>query len=223
MNEVGGAVRGGAYAVLLVDDHPGLRAGLHALLAAEPTIATIREAGDAASALALARTTRFDLAVVDILLPDAGGASVIRDLQALQPTCRVLAFSSVEEPIRIKELFRAGADGYAFKTQPTHEILSAVRTVLADERYLPPALAASDVMDDVAALPLDRLTRRERVVFQHLVRGLRNQAIATELAVAMRTVDAHRRNIMRKLEARSVVDLIRIARQHGVFDPSEPH
>jgi two-component system, NarL family, response regulator FusR len=201
-------------AAMIVDDHPGYRAGLNAVLAHDLRIASVQEAGSVSAALGLAQTRSFDLVIVDVVLPETGGLDLVRTLPAIQPTARILVLSMIDEPIRVAEMLRAGATGYAFKSQPVADILEAVYGVLDGHRYLPPQLAANSFIAG-APLLLERLTARERTVFDLLVRGLRNQKVAEQLMVSRRTIDAHRRHIMQKLGARSIVDLIRIAAQHG--------
>ena len=204
-----------AVDVLVVDDHPTYRAGIHVLLDCDPVVRSVTEAGRVSHALAAASTRAFDLAIVDVVLPETGGASLVCQLKQRHPSCRVLALSMIDEPIRIAEMLRAGAHGYALKSQPVDDILPAVHTVLRGERYLPPQMTPVPSVIDGAPLPLDRLTARERTVFDLLVRGLTNRSVAEHLAIARRTIDAHRRHIMRKLGARSIVDLIRIAMRSG--------
>ena len=196
--------------VLIVDDHPAYRAGMHVLLEYDPRIRSVTEAAAVSEALVAAATRSFDLAIIDVVLPETGGASLVRQLRQRQPACRVLALSMLDEPIRVAEMLRAGAQGYALKSQPVDDILPAIQTVLRGERYLPPQMTPVPPVIDGAPLPLDRLTARERTVFDLLVRGLTNRSVAEHLLIARRTIDAHRRHIMRKLGARSIVDLIRL-------------
>ena len=208
----------GIVKTLLVDDHPAFRAGVAALLKSD--LGDIVEAGSVSAALARAHVEDFDLAIVDVVLPETGGIALVRELHALQPGCRILALSMIEEPIQIAEILRAGAAGYALKSQSADQLLPAVRAVLGGTRYVAPGFSEAI---DALQLPLDRLTRRERSVFDLLVRGLASREIAAKLAVARRTIDEHRRRIMQKLDARSVVDLIRIARRYGALDAWSVH
>ena len=115
---------------------------------------------------------------------------------------------------------RAGASGYALKSQPTDEILDAIRAVLAGERYLAPRLPRAHVDDLVAAKtagPFDKLSPREREIFDLLVRGQTNDRVAAQLHISVRTVETHRQNIMDKLRAHSIVDLVRLAARHGLI------
>lgn len=198
-----------AAKTLVVDDHPVYRTGVATLL--EPYVGEIVEAATVSSALARAAVATFDLAIVDVILPETSGIVLARELRVRQPACRVLALSMVDEPIRVTEMMRAGAVGYALKSQPADDLLPAVTAVLAGKRYLAPGIVL-----DREPLPLDRLTPRERSVFELLVQGHGSHAIAERLGVAARTVDEHRRRIVQKLGARSIVDLIAIAKRYGL-------
>ncbi len=173
------------------------------------------EAGSATAALEYASQRTFGLAIIDMILPERSGVQLAKELRAVQPDCKILALSMIDEPIRIAEMLRAGANGYALKSQPVDEILLAVHSLFNGERYLPPQLTPVPRVIDGAPLPLEQLTARERTVFDLLVQGRTNRSVAQHLSIARRTIDAHRRHIMRKLGARSIVDLIRIAMRSG--------
>lgn len=184
----------------------------------EPDIDVIGEAADGAEAIALARRETIDLAIVDVLMPTVSGVGLAVELHECQPTCRVLGLSVIDEPGLIADMLRAHASGFALKTQPVSEIIDAVRQVLGGIRYLAPTIA-SDAVD--AALsggrnqPLERLTKREREIFELLIRGNSNDEIATRLYIARRTVETHRQRIMHKLSAHSILQMQRIAALHG--------
>ena len=204
--------------IVLVDDHPLFRQGLVVALRGENDLEIVGEAGDAASALELARYTEIDLAVVDVLLPAKSGISFVAELKDVQPRCHTLGLSVIDEPCLIADMLRAGACGFALKTQPVGEIVAAIRQVLGGVRYLPPTVSR-DAVDHELGLdrdrPLERLTRREREVFELLIRGLSNDEIATHLVIARRTVETHRQRIVKKLSAHSIAQLQRIAALHG--------
>ena len=177
----------------------------------------VGEAGNAVEARALLAGA-VDLAIIDVLLPGVSGISIAHEAHELAPHCRVLALSVVDEPGLIADMFRAGAGGFALKTQPPDQILEAVRCVLGGVRYLPPSVSR-DAIDaeliDATASPLDRLTRREREIFELLIRGYGNGDIAARLYIAIRTVETHRLHIMRKLSARSIAEMQRLSARHG--------
>jgi two-component system NarL family response regulator len=202
----------------LIDDHPLFRQGLAAVLSRDPGLDVVGEASDAQEALELARRTSLDVAVVDILMPSVSGISLTSELYELQPSCRVLALSVIDEPCIIADMLRARACGYALKTQPIAQIVEAIQQVLGGLRYLPPTVSIDEVDAQLAgtpAHPFSRLTRREREVFELLIRGHTNEQIASRLYIARRTVETHRQRVMNKLSAHSVAQMQRLAARHG--------
>lgn len=205
--------------VLVVDDHPLFREGLSNLIAREPDLEVAADVGSGADALQVAQSTTLDIAIVDLVLPGNSGSRVTRDLKLLQPGCKVLGLSMLEEPTRIAEMVRAGADGFALKSQAPSAIIAAIRSVLGGERYLPLEVSRSTIealIESNAEWPLLRLTAREKEIFELLVKGNTNDAIAEQLGITKRTVETHRQHILRKVGARSLVELIRIGVKYGV-------
>lgn len=209
---------GARVRTLHIDDHPLYCTGVRAALGAATDLVLVEEAHSAAAALELMRSAPFDVALVDIVLPSSNGIALTAALRELQPGCKVLGLSMIEEPVRIAQMFRAGASGYALKSQPVGELLTAIRIVLAGNEYLPASISSHDVErhrrseEHSPAL----LTAREREVFTCLVRGQSNKEIAAALFISRRTVEAHRLHIQAKLNARSVVELIAIATRYGI-------
>jgi DNA-binding NarL/FixJ family response regulator len=202
----------------LIDDHPLFRHGLAAVLAREPNLEVVGEASNAEEALTLARQTTMDVAVVDILMPTTSGISLASELYELQPSCRVLALSVIDEPGIVADMLRARACGYALKTQPIEEVVDAIRQVMGGIRYLPPGVSTDQIELELAGTPnhpFARLTKREREVFELLIRGQSNDEIATKLFIARRTVETHRQRVMNKLSAHSVIQMQRLAARHG--------
>lgn len=122
--------------VLIVDDQPLVRRGLHEMLSDDPSIAAIGEAPNAALALALARARAWDIVILDIGLPDASGVSVLRKLRRERPAQRIIMFSFHTAPSVVRLCLRAGAAGYVAKDAGPDELLDAVRTVLAGRVYV---------------------------------------------------------------------------------------
>lgn len=205
--------------VLVVDDHPLFRAGLAQLLSQEPDLEVVGEAGNAADAVSMLRRDPVDVVVLDVLIPSTSGISLAAQLLEVR-TCKVLALSVLDEPVMIAAMLRAGASGYALKTQPPQEIIEAIRLVLTGGRYLPPRAAREEVLariNGAGDMPLQRLTRREREIFDLLIRGYTNDEIGTRLFIARRTVETHRQRIMKKLATHSIVDMIRLAARQGAL------
>lgn len=204
--------------VAVVDDHPLFRQGLVVALRGEADFEVVGEAGSAEQAIELANHIALDVAVVDVLMPTMSGISLTSQLFELQPQCRVLGLSVIDEPGLIADMLRAHACGFALKTQPPTEIVDAIRQVLGGLRYLPPGVSRDAIdteLADTRAHPFLRLTPREREVFELIIRGLSNDEIAIKLSIARRTVETHRQRVMNKLSAHSVAQMQRIAALHG--------
>ena len=204
----------------IVDDHPLFRAGLAVAIQREEGFAVIGEAGDGVQARTLARSTVLDVVLLDVLLPKVTGISLAADILDAQPNCRILALSTVDEPVVIAGMLRAGSSGYALKSQGASEIVEAIRTVLGGVRYLPPNVSPTSIDDHLRVdpdRPFERLTPREREIFDLLIRGHSNDEISEMLFIARRTVETHRLRIMNKLSARSIIELIRLAARHGTL------
>lgn len=221
MGDPGSVASSAKARIALVDDHALYREGLRAVLGPDRSVEIVGEAGGAREATALAARVDFDVAIVDVTLPDRPGAALVRDLRRIQPRCKVLALSMVEAPHAVAELLRAGAAGYALKSQPTQEIVEAIRLVLRGGRYLAPRLQREQIdgllRRDVAD-PIGLLSPREREVFDLLIRGWSNERVATALSIALRTAETHRQNIMAKLGVHSIAELLRWAARHGLLE-----
>ena len=192
---------------LLVDDHPLFRAGLALAIDREPDLQVAAEVGTPPDA-------------VDVLMPKTNGISLATELLEVQRDLKVLALSVLDEPVMIAAMLRAGASGYALKTQPPSEIIEAVREVLSGTVYLPPRVSREAVLSLVQGngeRPLERLTRREREIFDLLIHGNTNEQIGSRLFISRRTVETHRQRIMRKLATHSIVDMIRLAAREGAL------
>jgi DNA-binding NarL/FixJ family response regulator len=161
----------------------------------------------------------IDIAIVDVLLPTISGISLAAELIEIDPAVKVLALSAIDEPIMIAAMLRAGATGYAIKSQPPNELREAVHSVLQGTRYLPPRVPETAVLPLVEHKPdpFARLTPREREIFELLIRGRSNDEIGSRLFIARRTVETHRQRIMKKLSAHSIIDMIRAAARHGAL------
>lgn len=203
---------------MLVDDHPVFRQGLLAALAGHPTLEVVAEANDGNEALAVLDARSIDVAVIDVLMPQISGITLASEIHERQPGCRVLGLSVIDDPGLIADMLRAHARGFALKTQPVAEIVRAIHEVLADLRSLPPNVSRDAVDAELGndrSNPVGRLTRREREVFELLIRGHSNDEIASQLFIARRTVETHRQRVMHKLSARSVAQMQRLAARHG--------
>ena len=198
--------------IVLVDDHPLVRDGLAARLAGEPDLTICGQAADADAALELIRTTRPDLAIVDVALRSGSGLELVKALSADGAGPRILVISVYEEELFAERLLRAGAHGYLNKQELHGSVLEAVRSVLAGQIYRggAPEVEPSGPRRR-AVFGLERLSDRELQIFERIGRGGGTREIATELGVSVHTVESHREHIRSKLGLRSGAELLRAA------------
>lgn len=204
--------------VLIVDDHPLFRIGLAAVLSRTPSLEVVGEAGSRDEALACLRATAVDLVLLDVFLPRTSGISFAAELHDEFPALVVLGLSVADDPGVIADFLRAPATGYVLKTQPPDELVEAIFAALAGIRPLPPIPAREAILAELEHarhLPLQRLSPREREVFELLIRGCSNDEIASRLFIARRTVESHRYRITTKLSAHSITQMQRLAARYG--------
>jgi len=182
--------------VLVVDDHKVVREGVRAMISREPDMEVVAEAGDAAAALAAYNTHRPDVALVDLRLPEVGGAELIRQLRAADPQARIIVLTSYDADEDIFRAIQAGAAGYLLKgTFPDGILEAAIRAVHAGRRVIPPEIA-----DRLAQrLSGPTLTPREIAVLELVAKGLSNREIGTVLSTSAGTVKTHLERIYAKL------------------------
>jgi len=206
--------------ILLADDHAVVRQGFKMILAAQPDMAIVGEAGNGREAVELAGTLQPDVIVMDVAMPELNGIEATRRLADTSPRTRVLALSMHKDSVYVREILRAGARGYLLKDSIASDLLAAVRAVARGEGYLSPGVSDA-VLDDYrrhVTDPIDLLTSREREVLQMIAEGKTNKDIATILNLSVYTVDAHRGHIMEKLNLHSGNELVRFAVRYGLVD-----
>jgi len=200
--------------VALIDDHLLFREGLRAMLASIPDVQVVAEASNHDEAIPAVRNSRPEVVVLDMVVPGSSGAAIARELLREDPRRRVLALSMMTDEGHVSDAFASGVLGYASKRQSAAEVLNAIRTVARGDRYLAPEL--SEVMADAGRhqpvpAPLLSLTAREREIFDYCILGAPTKEIARQLRISPRTVETHRARILRKLGARSTLDLVLLA------------
>jgi DNA-binding NarL/FixJ family response regulator len=198
--------------ILIVDDHPMVREGLVARLAAVPRFEVVGEAGNRVEALEqLARTTP-DVVLMDVGLKDGNGITLGAEMLAARPAVRLLMFSMYDNPEYVQRALTAGARGYVLKDAPATEIVSAIDAVSAGGTFLSAAVSGR-LFRGQAPKPV--LTPRESEILSLLGQGASSKQIARDLDLSVRTVEAHRQSIKRKLELEGQAELIRYAVEHG--------
>ena len=206
--------------ILLADDHAVVRQGFKMILAAQPDMEIVGEAGNGREAVELAGQLQPDVVVMDVAMPELNGLEATRRLAEVSPRSRVLALSMHKDSVYVREILRAGARGYLLKDAISSDLLAAVRAVSRGEGYLSPGVSDA-VLNDYrrhVTDPIDLLTSREREVLQMIAEGKTNKEIATVLSLSVYTVDAHRGRIMEKLNLHSGNELVRFAVRYGLVD-----
>jgi DNA-binding NarL/FixJ family response regulator len=207
------------WTLLLADDHPIVRQGLRALLAAETDLRLVGEAAEGLEALRLAERLRPNVLVLDLMMPGLNGLDVARQVTRRAPETRVVILSMHAHEAYVLEALLAGASAYVLKESSSDELVKAIRAVTTGRRYLSPPLseeALGTYSRRTGSLPPDpyhTLTAREREVLQLTAEGHSGADIAERLFISPRTVETHRANLMRKLKVRNQKELIRYALQ----------
>jgi DNA-binding NarL/FixJ family response regulator len=203
--------------VLLVDDHPFMRAGLAQLIERQPDLRVGGEAGNPAEAIQALAKAKPDLVLTDLTMPGRSGLEFIKDLKAAHETLPILVVSMHDEAVFAERALRAGARGYIMKEAGGENLLAAIRQVLRGEVYVSPRMSAR-ILDNLSARkprgsnsPIEKLTDREFEIFQLIGQGKSTRDIATQLHLSPKTVDVHRSHIKEKLELKDATALIRHA------------
>jgi len=203
--------------IVIVDDHPLVREGLIGLLAAQSDFAVCGEAAGVAEARQVVAETKPDVAIIDLTLSDGTGIELIKELRASYSGVKLLVLSMHDESLFAERALRAGAVGYVSKHEASRTIVQAVRTILAGKLYLSPNMTELVVQrafvsgDDHSRPAVERLTEREREVFELIGQGLSSRQIAVKLEVSPKTVETHREHIKEKLDLTTATELTRYA------------
>jgi DNA-binding NarL/FixJ family response regulator len=213
--------------VLLVDDHTILRDGIRLLLSSQEDIEVVGEAGDGEEAIVKARELKPDVILMDISLPKVNGIEATKLIKAERPESKILILTMHEDEEYVFPLLAAGASGYILKKTASSELISALRAVAEGNAFLHPAIAKTVLEKyrqgqpaSVAGGP-DGLTEREVEVLRLIAQGLSNREIADRLFISIKTVQAHRSNIMEKLNLHDRVELAKYALRKGLIKIDE--
>jgi DNA-binding NarL/FixJ family response regulator len=205
--------------VLLADDHETVRQGLKLLIDGQPDMEVVGEAGDGEAAVAQAPALRPDVAVLDVSMPRMNGLAAARAIRERVPDTAVVALTRYSDAAYVKALLEAGASGYVLKRSASAELLDAIRAAARGEQHLDATIASNmqpRLMRGQAAKP--GLSAREREVLRLMALGYSNKDIAQTLDIAVKTVEVHKSNGMRKLELGGRIDVIKYAALQGWLD-----
>lgn len=215
--------------ILIVDDHPVVRAGLLTLLSAQPDMEVVGEALDGATGVDRAAELRPDVVVMDIAMAGMNGLVATRRIRERLPQCKVLALTMHDNEEYLRQMLEAGATGYVLKAAASTELAVAIRAVHRGEIFVYPSLTRFLLSDVLLGRPtdggpsgsVDSLSQREQQVLRLIALGHTNRQIAAQLFLGVRTVETHRAHIMEKLNLRTRAALVRYALQHGLLEGQE--
>ncbi|HEY8348196.1 MAG TPA: response regulator transcription factor [Symbiobacteriaceae bacterium] len=220
--------------VLLVDDHAILREGIRYLLSASGQVDVVGEAQDGLEAVEMVEKLRPDAVLMDIAMPRMNGIEATAELKKRYPDLPILILSMYDSEEYVLPILKAGASGYVLKRAAAQELVSALKAVVNGQVILHPDVAKT-VVDSIQEgerngsgssqhshresgmhPQLEQLTEREREVLTLIAQGLTNQQIAEKLFISIKTVQAHRANLMEKLDLHDAVELTKFAIKTGL-------
>jgi len=215
--------------VLITDDHAMFRQGVRTLLAAEPDLEIAGEAKDAAEAVNLSRQNHPDVVLMDIGMTGMSSFEATRVIRKERPETRVVFLSMYDDDEYLAECVSIGASGYILKESPAEQLLTAIREVHRGGSYLSPRLLTRLVDDlrtqghePVRQPRFGTLTKREREILKMLAEGQSVKEIATSFDLSVKTVEAHKFNLMRKLDIHNKAQLVQYAIQKKIIRLPEP-
>jgi len=200
--------------ILTVDDHPMLREGIAAVLAGEPDMVLIAEAGNGREAVEQFRIHRPDVTLMDVQMPEINGIDAILKIREEFPEARIIVLTTYSGDVQAERAFKAGASGYLLKSMVRKELIDTIHTVHGGKKRIPPEIAvgmAEHHSDDA-------LTEREIEVLREVAAGGANKIVAQHLKVSEETVKAHMKNILSKLGANDRTHAVTIALKRGIIE-----
>jgi DNA-binding NarL/FixJ family response regulator len=210
--------------VVIADDHNLFRQGMRNLLSHEPDIEVVGEASNGNEAVQMAESVRPDLILMDVSMPGLSSFEATRQLKRVHPEIKILFLTMYDDEDYLLESMQAGASGYILKDSPTEQLLSGIRDVQNGGSYLSPKML-SQLVDDFRSrmrsnVPQPRLatlTPREKEVLKLLAEGNSVKEIAGSLNLSVKTIEAHKFNLMRKLDIHNKAQLVQYAIQKKII------
>ena len=209
--------------VLIADDHKIMLAGLRSLLEKQTDFEVVAEAENGRKAVQMAQESKPDIVVMDVSMPDLNGIEATTQIVESLPETRVIALSMHSDKRFVMGMLRAGASGYLLKDCASQELANAIQQVAGGKKYLSPEITGV-IIDDLllggsseeVATAASQLSAREREVLQLIAEGWSTKQIASHLYVSIKTIETHRRQIMKKLDLHSIADLTKYAVREGL-------
>ena len=212
--------------ILIVDDHAVVRRGVRSLLESEEGFEITGEATTGREAVEVARRLQPDVVVMDLSLPELNGLDATRQILKDSPRTEILVLTMHHSEELARDVLQAGARGYVLKSDADQSLIAAVKSLREHKPFLS-SRVTEFVLDDYLrrtdaleeALSHETVTAREREIIQLLAEGKSNKEAASTLGISVKTIEAHRANIMRKLRLRSVSELVRYAIRNKIVQP----
>lgn len=212
--------------ILIADDHELVRKGLRTVLENQPGWKVTGEAVNGRQAVELAKQLGPDVIVLDVTMPELNGLEATRQILKANPKAEVLILTMHESEKLVSEVLAAGAHGYILKADTSRLLVSAIELLAQHQPFFTGKISEvvlsgylnPETTRKGAAGPVQRLTSREREIVQLLAEGKTNKEVAVALSVNVKTVDAHRANVMHKLDLHSVTDLVRYAIRNHIIE-----
>lgn len=208
--------------IMLADDHEIVRHGLRRLLETQPGWEICGEAGSGLEAVEKTRQLKPDIVILDHSMPGLSGAEAARQILKALPKTQIVILTMHDSEQLLREVLEAGVHGYVLKSDAMCDMVAAVRALLDHRRYLSPGasgVAVEGFLHPSAEVESGRLTPREREIVKLLTQGKSNKEVASALNISVKTVEAHRANIMHKLNLPSFADLVHFAIRTGIVEP----
>ncbi len=209
--------------VVLADDHAIVRHGLSRAFQQEKGMEVVGQAQDGLSLVKLAGELSPDVVVMDISMPGLNGIEATRRITVEHPKVKVIGLSMHSSDKYVREMFKAGACGYLLKDCPFDELVEAIRIVVSGKTYISPSIGDTIIKDYLTKPDKESafsiLSAREREVLQLLVEGHTTKQAGQRLGISPKTVEAHRTNIMEKLNIDNIAQLTKYAIQEGLTAP----
>ena len=208
--------------IYLIDDHPVVREGFARGITDEPDMEVVGQGGTAADALRETISTKPDVVLVDLNMPDRDGIELLGTLSAQLPEAKLLVLSGYDDEFRVAEALRAGARGYLVKTSPMQEVIEGIRSIAGGGAPLSARIAGAVVKamrkpTGAGTSGVDALTARERQVLRLLAAGASTREAGSQLTISPKTVETHRVRIYTKLGCKNAVELTRLAVRTGLI------
>jgi DNA-binding NarL/FixJ family response regulator len=213
--------------ILIADDHELIREGLKTLIERQPGWKVCGEAANGRRAVEMAQELKPNVVVLDISMPELNGIEAARQIRKMCPETEVLILTMQESEGLVRDVLKAGARGFILKTDTTRLLITAIEALAQHKPFFTgqvSELVLREFLDPGRAAPAGdgergRLSPREGEIIQLIAEGRSNKEVATRLGISVKTVDAHRTNIMRRLNLHSVAELVRYAIREKIIEP----